>query len=114
MFVRGAASRLALDSAQEHELRVLLQRLGQARQSLAEERSKARASVLNLLAAPQLDQQAALQLLKSQSRAVETEAPAVIEAFSDFYWRAISNDSNWSWRPPSIRSKGWSDWLGAA
>jgi uncharacterized membrane protein len=83
--VTQATARLQLTGPQQQNLRVLMQRLGQAQRSLAEARAEARTGMLDLLAAPRLDQQSALRLVRQRGHAVEAEAPAVIEAFADFH-----------------------------
>jgi len=84
-FVAQTGARLRLTAAQQQSLRVLLQRLQRASQALAADQDASRTGMLDLLAAPRLDQHASLHMLKARARAAEAEAPAVVEAFADFH-----------------------------
>jgi len=77
--------RLRLTASQRQSLRVLLRRWQQARQALAADQGASRTKLLDLLAAPRLDQHASLQMLRQRARAIEAEASAVIEALADFH-----------------------------
>ncbi len=86
--VEKMSERMELNDYQETQLLALKDALMAMREDMRETRSQAGESVDELLSAPQLDQQKALQLIDQPMQQVKQNMPAVIAAFAEF-WNSL-------------------------
>lgn len=83
--VERIRERLDLNEAQTADLNQLKDRLVALRKGFRQDREQQRAQLLELISAPELDQQQALDMIRQRISAMEQKAPELIAAIADFH-----------------------------
>ena len=79
------SERLELNEAQTTKLNRLKDQLLALREGFREDRERNRAQLMDMISAPELDQQRALDMVRQRVSSMEQKAPEVIAAIADFH-----------------------------
>ena len=83
--VERISERLDLNEEQTAKLNQLKDRLAVLREGFRQDREQHRAQLMELISAPELDQQQVLDMIRQRISAMEQKAPELIAAIADFH-----------------------------